>query len=68
MASCDEVNHSTSRKDLRLQIAASDFQDLKKYVVQDQYHMPHTCDVMQNRKKYKYYPKINQRHDICLFY
>ena len=69
MASCDEVNHPTSRKDIRLQIAASDFQDLKKYVVQDQYHiMPHTCDVMQNRNKYKYYPKIDQRHDICLFY
>ena len=30
--------------------------------------MPHTCDVMQNRNKYKYYPKIDWRHDICLFY
>ena len=35
MASCDEVNHP-SKKYLHLQIAASDFQDLKKYVVQDQ--------------------------------
>ena len=48
----------TPKKDLRVRIV-TDFRELNKYVVRDQYPMPHIRDVMQNRSEYDYCTKID---------